>query len=336
MPVRVVRRPTGAQAGSFTRVRTGRTAHDPRPSQGAEPAPADAAGSIDSADAVERHVGLDAVMARAPHENFPVALRLLPKAVRGHLRAIYGYARLVDNLGDEYPGDRLAALDWVESQLDDLFAGSPRHEAFVQLAPTVERFVLDRTPFDRLLAANRLDQHKSSYADFDELLEYCALSADPVGHLVLEVFEAATPDRLAASDQICSGLQVLEHLQDVAEDAAMGRVYLPADDMERFGVTVEDLRAPVAAAELRGLVAYEAGRARAMFDHGRWLVASLRGPGRLAVAGFLAGGLAGLEALEAADFEVLGRVRKASPARVLRRLVGVYAGASAGRGAAAA
>ena len=283
-------------------------------------------------EAVERHVGLDAVMARAPSENFPVALRLLPKAVQGHLRAIYGYARLVDNLGDEYPGDRLAALDWVEAQLDDLFAGAPRHEAFVRLTPTVEQFDLDRGPFDGLLAANRLDQHKTSYADFDELMEYCELSANPVGHLVLAVFEAATPDRLAASDQVCSGLQVLEHLQDVGEDAANGRVYLPADDMDRFGVDVEDLGAPVASANLRGLVAYEASRARAMLEGGRGLVASLRGPARLAVAGFVAGGLANLDALEAAGFEVLSRTRKAGAARVLGRLAGVYLAGALRRG----
>ena len=287
-------------------------------------------------DAVERHVGLDAVMARASGENFPVALRLLPRAVQGHLRAVYGYARLVDNLGDEYPGDRLAALDWVEAQLDDLFAGAPRHEAFARLAPTVAQFGLDRRPFDQLLAANRLDQHKSSYADFDELMEYCELSANPVGHLVLAVFEAATPDRLAASDQVCSGLQVLEHLQDVGEDAARGRVYLPDDDMERFGVAVEDLHAPTAPAGLRGLVAYEAARARAMLHHGRGLVASLRGPARLAVAGFVAGGLAGLDALEAAGFEVLGGTRKAGSARVLGRLARVYLTGAARRGAVGA
>ena len=286
-----------------------------------------------TAEAVERHVGLDAVMARASSENFPVALRLLPKAVQGHLRAIYGYARLVDNLGDEYPGDRPAALDWVEAQLDDLFAGAPRHEVFARLAPTVTGFGLDRRPFDGLLAANRLDQHKNSYADFDELMEYCELSANPVGHLVLAVFEAATPERLAASDQVCSGLQVLEHLQDVGEDAARGRVYLPADDMERFGVAVEDLHAPVAPAGLRGLVAYEAARARAMLDQGRGLVASLRGPARLAVAGFVAGGLANLDALEAAGFEVLGGTRKAGSARVLGRLARVYLTGTARRGA---
>ena len=283
-----------------------------------------ASDSAFAAEAVERHVGLQAVMARASHENFPVALRLLPRAVRGHLRAIYGYARLVDNLGDEYPGDRLAALDWVESQLDGLFAGTPRHDVFVQLEPTVARFGLDRKPFDQLQAANRLDQHKTCYADLDELMEYCKLSANPVGHLVLAVFEAATPERLAASDDVCSGLQVLEHLQDVGEDAARGRVYLPADDMERFGVEVEDLHAPVAGAGLRGLVAYEASRARTMLGSGRRLVTSLQGSGRLAVAGFVAGGLAGLDALEAADFEVLGRNRKAGSARVLGRLVDVY------------
>ena len=304
--------------------------HGSPPPRGAQGAPSDAASP---AAAVECHVGLEAVMARAAHENFPVALWLLPRAVRGHLRAIYGYARLVDNLGDEYPGDRAAALDWVEAQLDNLFAGTPRHEAFVQLAPTTARFGLDREPFDQLLAANRLDQHKVRYEDFDELLGYCTLSANPVGHLVLAVFEAATPERLVASDQVCSGLQVLEHLQDVAEDAASGRVYLPADDMERFGVTADDLHAPVAAAGLRGLVAYEASRARAMLESGRGLVASLKGSARLAVAGFVAGGLAGLDALEAAGFEVLGGTRKASNARVLGRLASVYLTSAARRGA---
>ena len=305
-------------------------------SQGSSPPPgmqAEPDKEPTGAEAVERHAGLESVMARSAGENFPVALRLLPRAVRHHLRAIYGYARLVDNLGDEYPGDRRAALDWVENQLDSLFAGAPRHEAFVQLAPTVQRFGLARDPFDRLLAANRLDQHKSRYEDFDELLGYCELSANPVGHLVLAVFEASTPERVAASDDVCSGLQVLEHLQDLAEDAARGRVYLPADDMERFGVTADDLRAPAASANLRGLVSYEASRARAMLDRGGPLVASLRGSARLAVAGFVAGGLANLDALGAAGFDVLGRTPKAGRARVLGRLAGVYFPTPVRRGA---
>ncbi len=279
------------------------------------------------AEAVERYVNLDEVMAQASAENFPVALRLLPRETQGHLRAIYGYARLVDNLGDEYPGDRSEALDWVDAQLDALFAGEPLHEAFAALTATVTRFDLSREPFDGLLAANRLDQHKTDCANFDELMHYCTLSANPVGHLVLAVFEAATPERLASSDQVCSALQVLEHLQDVAEDAARGRIYLPADDMARFGVSAADLAAPTASSALRGLVAYQAARARVMLQQGTVLVASLRGPARAAICGFVAGGLAGLDALEAADFEVLGATRKAGTLRLLGRFIRVYVGA---------
>ena len=276
---------------------------------------------------IERFADIDAIMARASGENFPVALRVLPGRLRAHLEAIYGYARLVDNLGDEYPGDRAAALDWLEDQIDDLYAGSPRHPVFRRLDATVRAFDIPRTPFDGLLAANRLDQTKGDYADWDDLLAYCELSANPVGRLVLAVFEASTPDRIAASDAVCSGLQVLEHLQDVAEDAAAGRAYLPAADMDRFGCTRADLAAPVAGEPLRRLVAFEAARARELLECGRDLVASLRGWARLAIAGFVAGGLAGLDAVEAARCEVLSTTRQAGAVRLLRRFVPLYLGA---------
>ncbi|MDE0234869.1 MAG: squalene synthase HpnC [bacterium] len=270
-------------------------------------------------------------MARAGRENFPVALRALPDSLRRHLQAIYGYARLTDNLGDEYPGDRLDALDWLERQLDKLFAGDASHPVFSALLPTVEAFELSRTPFDRLLAANRMDQHKKSYANWDELMEYCRLSANPVGHLVLAVFESATDDRLAASDAVCSGLQVLEHLQDLGEDARAGRIYMPADDMEHFGCTPGDLLAPTTGKRLRMLVAHQVGRTRVMVEKGGSLVASLRGYHRLAVAGFVAGGLAGLDAISAARFDVLGGTRQAGNLRLFRRFVPLYLGSVARR-----
>ena len=287
-----------------------------------------------SAGPVEQYADIDTVLARASGENFPVALGVLPRRLRAHLTAIYGYARLVDNLGDEYGGDRSAALDWLESQIDDLYAGAPRHEVFRRLAVTVQAFDIPRTPFDQLLAANRLDQSKAAYADWEELLGYCALSANPVGHLVLAVFEASTPQRLAASDAVCSGLQVLEHLQDVGEDAAAGRIYLPAADMARFGCTPADLAAPIAGEPLRRLVAFECDRARELLAEGRTLVASLRGFARLAVSGFVAGGLAGLDAIEAAGFEVLGATRTAGTGRLLCRAVPLYLGALLRRGSA--
>ncbi len=287
-----------------------------------------------SNEAVERYADIDAVMARATGENFPVALGVLPRRLRSHLEAIYGYARLVDNLGDEYGGDRTAALDWLEQQIDGLYAGAPHHEVFRRLAATVEDFDIPRTPFDELLAANRLDQTKAGYADWDELLGYCALSANPVGHLVLAVFEASTPQHRADSDAVCSGLQVLEHLQDVGEDAEAGRIYLPAEDMVRFGCTPEDLLAPVAGEPLRRLVAFECDRARELLGSGRALVASLRGFARLAITGFVAGGLAGLDAIEAAGFEVLSATRSAGAGRLLRRSLPLYLGAVLKRGSA--
>ena len=277
-------------------------------------------------ESVGQHVALDVVMARAAGENFPVALRLLPRSLRDHLEAIYGYARLVDNLGDEFPGDRTLALDWADSELDALFSGSPRHPVFRRLAPMIHSFRVRRRPFDELLAANRLDQHKTRYETRAELMDYCALSANPVGHMVLAVFESATPDRIAESDAVCSGLQILEHLQDVAEDAEAGRVYLPAEDMARFGCSIKDLSAPEAGAGLRALVAYESGFARELVEQGIPLVRSLTGYARLAISGFVAGGLAGLDAIEKAGFEVLGGTRRAGRSAILRRFVRVYLG----------
>ena len=249
--------------------------------------------------------------------------------MRGHLEAIYGYARLVDDLGDEFPGDRSAALDWVDSELDALFSGSPGHPVFRRLVSTVHRFGLPRRPFDKLLAANRQDQYKTRYETRAELLDYCALSADPVGYMVLAVFESTTPERLAASDAVCSGLQILEHLQDLAEDAEAGRVYLPAEDMARFGCSIEDLSAPEAGTSLRALVAYESGFARELVEEGIPLVRSLTGYARLAISGFVAGGLAGLDAIEKAGFEVLGGTRRAGRLGILRRFIPVYLGGNA-------
>ena len=270
-------------------------------------------------------------MSRAGGENFPVAMRVLPGRVREHLKAIYGYARLVDNLGDEYPGDRSEALDWADAQLDALFAGQPDHQVFVQLAPTVNRFGLPRQPFDKLVLANRADQHITRYSRWEQLMIYCKLSAHPVGHLVLAVFEVDTPERIAASDDVCGGLQVLEHLQDLGEDAAAGRIYLPAEDMARFGVRDHDLLAPVASAELRGLIAFEASRARELLNSGRELVESLDGFARLAISGFVAGGLAGLDAIDAAHGEVLARKPRPSTLRTLWRLADVNAGGTLSR-----
>ncbi|MGI5273308.1 squalene synthase HpnC [Nonomuraea sp. CA-218870] len=248
-------------------------------------------------------------MSKAGQENFPVALRMLPAGYRNHLMAVYAFARHVDDLGDEAePGDRSRLLDDVETDLDRLYDGSvPRLPVVRALARTVRECSIPAEPFRRLLEANRRDQTVTRYRTFDDLLDYCALSANPVGHIVLRVFGAAEPARLTWSDQICSALQILEHCQDVGEDHARGRIYLPEQDLRRFGCAESDLAAPSTPERLRRVVALQTARAAEMLREGRPLVASLSGHARLAVAGYVAGGLATVTALERAAHDVLGR-----------------------------
>ncbi|MCW3029262.1 MAG: squalene synthase HpnC [Solirubrobacterales bacterium] len=262
----------------------------------------------------------DAVMARARTENFPVASRVLPRRVRSHLLALYGFARLVDELGDAASGDRLDALDWLESELDRAFEGRAQHPLLVRLAPTLRECALPREPFVRLIEANRLDQRVSRYATWEELRGYCALSADPVGELVLGVLGCATPERIALSDSICTGLQLTEHCQDVAEDLANGRVYLPGEDLARFGCTIEELGAQHAGGPLREVLAFEVARARGLLREGAPLIGELHGRARIALAGFVGGGRAALEAIEHAGYDVLPGPPRAGNGRRLRGL----------------
>jgi squalene synthase HpnC len=249
-----------------------------------------------------------AVMAQASAENFPVASRLLPASVRADLLAVYGFARLVDDAGDEAAGDRLALLDELESDLQRAFVPGavPEHPLVAALRPAIARHSLPIEPFRALIEANRRDQVVNRYRTFAELLEYCALSANPVGALVLRILGAGTPERFALSESICTGLQLVEHWQDVAEDYQRGRIYLPAEDLARFGVAETELGAPMASAPFKLLLSYEVARARRMLDEGAPLVRTLPGRYAFAVASFLAGGRAALRAIERADFDVLG------------------------------
>jgi squalene synthase HpnC len=258
------------------------------------------------------------IMARAATENFPVASRVLPSRLRRHLLAIYGFARLVDQLGDDEPSDRLAALDWLEAELDRAFADAARHPIMVALAPTIAACGLPREPFERLIEANRVDQRVHSYETWQDLLGYCHLSADPVGELVLTVFGAATPERITQSDAICTALQLTEHWQDVREDLGRARVYLPLEDLARYGCTIDDLAAPRVTDRLRLVLAVEAGRTARLFRQGEPLLASLRGWQRFALAGYLGGGRAALGAIARSGYEVLAL----SPRPSRRRTIG--------------
>jgi squalene synthase HpnC len=274
----------------------------------------------------------DSVMAKAEHENFTVASAVLGRRRRMHLMAIYGFARLVDDVGDEVAGDRAALLDEIEADLDLIYDGtSPRHSVMSTLADAVWACRLPDSPFRRLIAANRHDQVVTRYETFRQLLDYCRLSAAPVGELVLHVFGLATAERILLSDRICAGLQVTEHLQDVAEDLARGRVYLPREDLARFGCGEDDIAAPRPAASYRALIAFEAQRARSLLSEGAPLARTLPLRPRIAVAGFVAGGRGALDALLGTLDPPGGRGAGAGAGRSRRAFALGFAKAAMGR-----
>jgi len=255
------------------------------------------------------------VAARAAGENFPVGSILFPRALRPHVRALYCYARLVDELGDAYDGDRLAALDELEAEVDATFTGEPAWPVMRNVQPTVREFDLPREPFERLIEANRMDQRIHEYETWGDLKRYCVHSADPCGRLVLGVLRRLDDAELvAASDDVCTGLQLVNFLQDVPRDLELGRVYLPAEDRRRFGDPPLDRPSE----ELRSLLRFEAERAAALLASGELLRARIGGRLGRAVGLFGRGGLAALDALESANWDVFTQRPKPSRARLAR------------------
>lgn len=255
-------------------------------------------------------------------ENFPVALLVLPRRFRRDLRRIYQVVRVIDELGDSAPGDRSALLTDFGADLRRVWTGvEPRAAVLRRLVPTVQSRRISRRPFEQLIEANLVDQRATEYRSWGDLLHYCSLSAAPIGRLVLEVFGQDSTGRQELSDQVCTALQLLEHWQDIAEDRRAGRIYLPRQDMDRFGVQPQHLDAGTAAPELRRLVGYETDRASELLDSGGALVGQLGGWARLAVAGYIAGGRATVRALRRCDGDVLVRPPRPRRRDVLLDLV---------------
>ncbi len=236
-------------------------------------------------------------------ENFPLAF-LCPPSLRAARTAVYGYCRFVDDLGDEYAGDRLAALDAAEMEVRAAAGGAARHPVFVALQP-VFAAGMPLDPFLRLLDANRADQRVASYATWADLDAYCALSAAPVGEMVLRLEGMATPSRLALSAQVCAGLQLANHWQDLREDAGRGRCYAPVEVLRRHGVSVAALAAGRAEPGFLPMLAESVAAARQRLAAGWPLAASLHGRLRAEIAGFAAHGAAACDAVERAGTGVL-------------------------------
>jgi squalene synthase HpnC len=277
------------------------------------------------------------VVANAPGENFPVALRLLPARHRRHLTNLYFFARLTDDLGDEardaeasdgnadVTDFRLGLLDELAADVDRIYSGgTPQSPVMRAMAETVRECGVPAQPLLDLIQANRQDQQVTRYPAYADLERYCELSANPVGRIVLYIFGVATGERIALSDNICTALQLAEHWQDVAEDLGHGRIYLPGEDLERFGCSEADLAAPAVNEAVRQLMVFETDRASRLLDRGAPLVGTLRGSARLAVAGYLAGGRAALAGIRRQHYDVLRGTPRGRKPRLAAELAKAY------------
>src|SRR5215475_2616601 len=209
-------------------------------------------------------------LARSHYENFSVATGFLPERLRQHFYNVYAYCRISDDLGDEVgdPAASLLLLDQWQIELAACYAGKPRHPVFVALADTVRRFDIPQHEFSDLLTAFRQDQSVPRYETFDDLLGYCLNSANPVGHLVLYLCGYGDAERQRLSDFTCTALQLANFWQDVSVDYAKGRIYLPLEDLRRFSVNEEDVRANRNSPAFREMMRFEVARAREWFAQG--------------------------------------------------------------------
>ena len=247
-------------------------------------------------------------LARTHYENFSVATWFLPKRLRQHFFNVYAYCRISDDLGDE-TGDCAASLqllDEWESELNACFSGAPRHPVFVALAGTVREFEIPKHEFSDLLTAFRQDQTTTRYQTFDDLLGYCRYSANPVGHLVLYLCGYRDEERQQLSDYTCTALQLANFWQDVSADFEKGRIYLPVEDLRRYGVSEDEIRASQNTRQFCEMMRFEVQRAREWFDRGFPLVGKVSQDIAIDIELFSRGGQEILNAIERQAFAVLG------------------------------
>jgi squalene synthase HpnC len=265
-------------------------------------------------------------LARGHYENFPVASPLVPRPLRPHVCAVYAFARRADDFADEgrFAGRRLARLAAWERRLDAAARGQARGPVFTALAHTMQVFDLPAEPFRHLLSAFRQDVVTRRYRTHKALLDYCRRSADPVGRLVLMLFGHREERLFAWSDAICTALQLTNFWQDVAVDAAKGRVYLPVEDLTRFEVTEDEVRAGRMSDRFARLMAFEVGRTRELFHAGAPLCEHLGGRLGVELKAVWLGGVGMLDAIERAGYDVFARRPVHGPvarARLLRDAV---------------
>lgn len=266
-------------------------------------------------------------LAQSHYENFVVATFFLPRELKQHFYNLYTYCRISDDLGDEAgdPTTALTLLERWESELHACYEGQRKHPAFIALAETIDAFGIPMTPFADLLAAFKQDQTKTRYATWEELLDYCRYSANPVGRLVLYLFRYTDAERQQLSDDTCTALQLANHWQDIAPDLErLNRVYLPKEDMDRFGYTEADLQKQICDDRFVALMRFEVDRARSLFDRGLKLSQMVDRKLSLDVEMFGRSGLEILRLIESAGYDVFRRRPVLGKWRRIQMLAGIW------------
>ena len=263
------------------------------------------------------------LLASSSYENFNVGSMFVKRRLRPHFYSVYAFCRLVDDLGDEAVGDRLALLDRWEDELMLCYEGEPNLVWFQALQHTVREFNIPPEPFQRLIEANRRDQRDAEYGDFEALKEYCTYSATPVGHLVLYLYGYFSERMAKLSDHTCIALQLANFWQDVARDFDKGRVYIPQSDMADFGVDVSTIRNRNPTEAFRSLMKFQVDRTREMFRSGYELYEHLQRDFRLEFSAITAGGLSVLDLIEELDYDTLTVRPTVSRAKKLRIMASI-------------
>lgn len=247
-------------------------------------------------------------LAKTHYENFTVASWFLPDNKRKHIYAIYAFCRTVDDLGDEHVGDRVKALDEWELDLRRCYDNDvPHHPFLIALQETIHEFDIPIMPFLKLIQANRIDQSTTRYQTYRDLKYYCEHSANPVGQLILYIFGYQDEERRRLSDYTCSALQLSNFWQDVVRDYAMGRIYIPLEDMQKFGYTEKQLSQKLFTSQFRNLMEFEVERTMSLFLKGTELVKSLDGHFKLDVALYSIGGMKILDAIKNQGYDILAK-----------------------------
>ncbi len=246
-------------------------------------------------------------LAKSHYENFTVASFLLPREERKHICSIYAFCRYTDDIGDEAKGNRLALLDKWENDLELCFNGRPTSTSMVALQQTVHEFHMPKELFTRIIKANRIDQGAGRFETYADVLNYCEYSANPVGRMVLYLFGYSDPERQRLSDATCTALQLTNFWQDVAGDYKRGRIYIPMEDMRRFGYTEQMLSKGEYNSGFRELMSFEVDRAAKLFDEGWKLTGLVTGALRTDLKLFSLGGMAVLNGIRRIEYDTIHR-----------------------------